>query len=122
MTVRRADRVADQVREAIAELLLRGDIKDPRIGMVTLTGVRMSDDLRHAKVFFSVVGDAATQKRTLAGLRSAAGFVRREVARRLQLRFAPEVMFEFDAGPERAQRVAELLHSTEPPDTDETEA
>lgn len=120
MTIRRADRVADQLREAIAQLLLR-EIKDPRIGMVSLTAVEMSDDLRHAKVFFSVVGGAEAQARTLAGLRSAAGFIRREAARRLQLRFAPEIVFRFDAGPERAQRVAELLHTVagpEPTDDD----
>lgn len=113
MTVRRADRIADQLREAIADLLLR-EIKDPRIGMVSLTAVQVSDDLRHAKVFFSVVGGADVQTRTLDGLRSAAGFIRREAARRLQLRFAPEIVFHFDAGPERAQRVAELLQAAAP--------
>ena len=93
----------------MAELLLR-ELKDPRIGMVTLTAVEMTDDLRHAKVYFSVVGDSAARERSLLGLRSAAGFIRREVGHRLKLRFAPEIAFYLDPGPERAQRLAELLH------------
>jgi len=109
MSVRRADRVGDQVRAAIAELLLR-ELKDPRIGMVTLTAVEMTDDLRLARVYFSTVGDETARARSLAGLRSAAGFIRREVGHRLQLRFAPEIVFRLDPGPERAQRLTELLH------------
>ena len=111
MGARRADRVADLVRAAVAELILR-ELKDPRIGMVTITEVEMTDDLKHAKVFFSVVGDDETRKKSLAGLNSAAGFIRREVGRRLQLRYAPEILFRLDSAPERAQRLAELLHST----------
>lgn len=111
MGARRADRVADLVRAAVAELILR-ELKDPRIGLVTLTEVDMTDDLRHAKIFFSVVGSDEERQRSLAGLQSAAGFIRREVGRRLQLRFAPEISFRLDPIPERAQRVSELLHST----------
>lgn len=107
---RRADRVADLVRAAVAELILR-ELKDPRIGMVTLTQVEMTDDLRHARIFFSVVGTDEVRNRSLAGLQSAAGFIRREVGRRLELRYAPEITFRLDPVPERAQRVAELLHS-----------
>lgn len=111
MGARRADRVADLVRAAVAELILR-ELKDPRIGMVTITDVEMTDDLKHAKVYFSVVGDEETRKKSLAGLSSASGFIRREVGRRLQLRYAPEILFRLDSAPERAQRLAELLHST----------
>jgi ribosome-binding factor A len=111
MTARRADRVADSVRAAVADLILR-DLKDPRIGMVTITEVDMTDDLKHARVFFSVVGTEEERQRSLAGLESASGFIRREVGRRLQLRYAPQISFRLDASPERAQRVAELLHST----------
>ena len=109
---RRADRVADLVRAAVAELILR-DLKDPRIGLVTLTQVDMTDDLRHARVFFSVVGTDEERQRSLSGLQSAAGFIRRELGRRLELRYAPEVQFRLDPIPERAQRVAELLHTTQ---------
>ena len=111
MGARRADRVADLVRAAVAELILR-ELKDPRIGMVTITGVDMNDDLKHARVFFSVVGSEEVRQRSLEGLCSAAGFIRREVGKRLQLRYAPEISFRLDSAPERAQRLAELLHAT----------
>ncbi len=108
MSARRADRVAEAVREVIAELLLR-DIKDPRIGMITLTSVEFSDDLKHARVYFSCVGDSAARERSLRGLRSAAGFIRSQVTRRLKLRYAPDLTFLFDPSLEVADRVATLL-------------
>jgi ribosome-binding factor A len=108
MSARRADRVAEAVREVIAELLLR-DIKDPRIGMITLTSVEFSDDLKHARVYFSCVGDNTARERSLSGLRSAAGFIRSQVTRRLKLRYAPDLTFVFDPSLEVADRVATLL-------------
>jgi len=108
MSGRRAERVAEAVREAIADMLLR-DIKDPRIGMVTLTTVEITDDLRYAKVYFSCVGDAAARDRSLQGLRSAAGYIRSQLTRRLQLRSAPQITFLFDPTLETAERMATLL-------------
>jgi len=115
MSGRRAERVGEAIREAIADMLLR-DIKDPRIGMVTLTTVQLTDDLRHAKVFFSCVGDTAAHERSLSGLRSASGFIRSQLTRRLQLRVAPEVTFVFDASLENAERLASLLAQAHPKD------
>ncbi len=111
MSGRRAERVGEAVRAAIADMLLR-DIKDPRIGMVTLTTVQLTDDLRHARVYFSCVGDAAARDRSLHGLRSASGFIRAQLTRRLQLRVAPEVTFLFDPSLENAERLASLLAHT----------
>ena len=108
MSARRADRVAEAVREVIAELLLR-DIKDPRIGMITLTSVEFSADLKHARVYFSCVGDNTARERSLSGLRSATGFIRSQVTRRLKLRYAPDLTFVFDPSLEVADRVATLL-------------
>jgi ribosome-binding factor A len=105
---RRTDRVADAIQEEIARLLLR-EIKDPRVGMITLTGVRVSADLRHARVLFSVFGEAERREEALAGLRSASGFVRTQLARRLNLRVVPEIVFEADTSLEEAQRVSRLL-------------
>ena len=113
---RRSDRVAEALQELIADLLLR-EIKDPRIGLVTVTHVTISPDLRHARVFFSCLGDEAQRNQSLRGLRSAAGFVRSQVARRLNLRVAPEIVFALDPGPEQAERIARLLKDT-PPDSD----
>src|SRR5512140_585482 len=111
MTGRRAERVGEAIRDAIAEMLLR-EIKDPRIGMVTLTTVELTDDLRHAKVYFSCVGDSAAQQRSLNGLRSAAGFMRAQLTRRLQLRVAPDLTFVFDPTLEAAGRLSALLSET----------
>jgi ribosome-binding factor A len=118
VTGRRADRVAESVRALVAELLIR-DIKDPRIGMVTLTAVELSDDLRHGRVYFSCVGDEAARERSLNGLRSASGFIRAQVGRRLQLRYAPELTFVFDPTPEAVGRLASLLHSVRPEDDED---
>ena len=115
---RRVERVADAIQQLIAELLLR-EIKDPRIGMVTLTGVKLSADLRHARVWFSVIGDQARRDQSLAGLRSACGFIRSQVAHRLRLRSAPEIIFEFDPSLDQADRVARLLRSEETPPGDD---
>ncbi len=105
---RRTDRVAEAIQELIAGLLVRG-VKDPRIGLVTITGVRVSPDLRHARVWFSCLGDAERRAQTLAGLHSATGFVRSQIARQLNLRVAPELRFEFDPSLEQAERLSRLL-------------
>jgi ribosome-binding factor A len=114
---RRTQRVADAAKEVIAALLLK-DVKDPRIGMVTLTTVEVSPDLRHARVLFSVLGDETKRKESLAGLRSASGFIRREVARQLRLRAAPELLFEFDPSLEYAERLSRLLKDVLPDEAD----
>lgn len=105
---RRIERVADEILHVVAELLRR-EIKDPRIGMVTLTKVELSADLRHARVYFSVIGGVEARDRSLAGLRSAAGFLRSRLGRRLGLRVAPEIVFAFDSSMEEADRVSRLL-------------
>ena len=105
---RRTDRIAEALQELIADLLLR-EIKDPRVGLVSVTGVKVSPDLRHARVFFSCLGDDIQRAQSLRGLTSAAGFVRSQVARKLNLRVAPEIAFEFDPSLEQAERIARLL-------------
>lgn len=114
---RRTDRVAEALQELVADLLLR-QIKDPRIGLVTITGVKVTPDLRHARIFFSRLGDDAQRAQSLKGLTSAAGFVRSQVARKLSLRVAPEIVFEFDPGLEQAERVARLLKDALPRDSE----
>jgi ribosome-binding factor A len=104
----RAQRVADAILEEVADLLRRR-VKDPRVGFVTLTGVEVAPDLRHAKVFYSVVGDPAQRRATQKGLDSATPFVQGEVGRRLRLRNTPVVEFRFDESLERGQRIEQLL-------------
>jgi ribosome-binding factor A len=114
---RRTERVAEALQAVIADLLLR-EIKDPRIGLVTVTGVKVSPDLRHARVYFSCLGDAARRAETLRGLTSAAGFMRTQVARSLKLRVAPEIGFEFDPSLEQAERISRLLKDVPPHDSE----
>jgi ribosome-binding factor A len=106
---RRADRVAEAIREEVATFLADG-AKDPRIvGLVTVTGVDVTHDLRHAKIFVSVLGSDVEKKSTLEGLESAAAYLRSRLGRSLRLRFAPELVFQSDASVARAARIETLL-------------
>jgi ribosome-binding factor A len=105
---KRADRVADVIRTEVAAILQR-QIKDPRIGTVTVTGVKVSDDLRNARVFFVEMGKDTLDPETQAGLESAAGFLKRELGRRLQLRHVPDVVFTFDSSFAYGNRIEHLL-------------
>jgi ribosome-binding factor A len=106
---RRADRVAEAIREQTATFLAEG-AKDPRIvGFVTVTGVDVTPDLRHARIYVSVMGSDAERRATLDGLDSLAGHLRARLARALRLRFAPEVEFRQDTSIERAARIETLL-------------
>ena len=109
----RTARLAEQIREDVQEIVT-GELKDPRIGSVTITQVLLSPDLRHVRVLVIVPGDEKDRSETLEGLGSSAGFVSHEVARRLQMRRAPEVVFLPDRGAETEQRVEELLHKINP--------
>jgi ribosome-binding factor A len=110
---RRTDQVGEALREAVAEIIGHG-LKDPRIGFVTITRVEVTPDLRTAKVLFGVLGDMAQREKTLAGLRAAAGFIRREIGRRIQIRHTPELTFQYDVGIEATDRVARLLDENPP--------
>ena len=106
---RRADRVAEAIREEVATFLAN-DAKDPRISrLVTVTGVEVTRDLRHAKVFVSVMGSDAEKKETFDGLESVAGHLRSRVGRALHLRLAPEIVFKPDESIARASRIEDLL-------------
>jgi ribosome-binding factor A len=114
----RADQVGAQVREEIMQIIRR-DLKDPRIGFVSITGVRMSPDLRLARVRISVLGDETEQTDTLAGLRSATGLIRRELGRRLEnLKFSPEIRFEIDPSIEYSVRISQRLREVLPDSED----
>jgi ribosome-binding factor A len=104
----RLERLADQIRIEAAEIVA-GELQDPRIGFATVTRAELSPDMRHCRVLVSVLGSEHEQHETLAGLSSAAGFVRRELAQRLQMRSAPDVVFVLDRGEENQERVDQLL-------------
>ncbi len=102
----------------MAELsdLLRTRLKDPRIGFASITHVEVSGDLRHAKVFVSVMGSAEEQIATMKGLKNASGFLRHELAGRLTLRYMPELVFKLDTSIEEGSRVLELIKQLEQED------
>jgi ribosome-binding factor A len=113
---RRSERVAEGIREEVATFLAE-DAKDPRItGLVTVTGVDVTRDLRHAKVFVSILGSDEERQATLEGLDSAASHLRSRIGRALRLRVAPEITFRYDESIARAARIEALLAELrEPP-------
>jgi ribosome-binding factor A len=112
---RRADRVAEAIREEIATFLAE-DAKDPRIArLTTVTGCEVTRDLRHAKVFVSVMGSDEERAATFEGLASAAGHLRSRVGRALRLRLAPEITFQPDESIARASRIESLLAQIKEP-------
>jgi ribosome-binding factor A len=106
---RRPEQVAETLRQVIADALTR-EVRDPRVGFVTLTGVLVTNDLSHARIMVSVPGEEGDKTRALEGLQSAAGFLRSRAARALTTRSVPELHFELDRGLEHAARISELLN------------
>jgi ribosome-binding factor A len=108
---RRPEQVAETLRQVIADALTRGEVRDPRVGLVTLTGVLVTNDLSHARVMVTLSGSEAERQRALQGLQSAAGFLRSRAAKTLTTRTVPELHFELDPGLEHAARIDELLQA-----------
>jgi len=105
---RRPEQIGETVRQVVAEVLSR-EVRDPRVGFVTVTAVDVSGDLSHAKILVSVMGDDAEKARAMEGLRSAAGFLRTRLTKALSTRTVPELHFEIDRGLEHAARINALL-------------
>jgi ribosome-binding factor A len=108
----RATRVADQIRTEVADILMR-KTKDPRVGVVTVTDVELTADLRLARVYVTTGTDAQRETEALAGLEKAAGFIRGELGRRLNLRYTPDLVFKKDVAGARGDRILSLLHDLE---------
>jgi len=119
MPSRRTTQVGSLIKEELSDLLRR-ELKDPGLGFVTLTDVEVSPDLRSARVYFSVLGEEGAVEQSQAALERASGFLRRELAQRLTLRYVPELQFVLDRSMERAQRISDLLREIQaqeaPPD------
>jgi len=105
----RPERVAAEIQAAVGEMLSRGLLRDPRIGYITVTGVKVSPDLRVARIYWSSMGSEAERRETQAGLDAAKGFVRREVTARVKLRVSPEVFFTFDESVGEGDKIDRLL-------------
>ena len=107
-TGKRSEKVADLIHKEISEMLIKS-LKDPRIGFVTITRVTVSEDCRFAKVYFSVMGSLAERDQSAMGLNSAKGYIRKELGRRMGLRYTPEIMFQFDPSIGYAIHIEEVL-------------
>jgi ribosome-binding factor A len=121
---KRSVRVGDLILREVADLLSK-KVKDPRVSGVTLTGIQMSNDLRHAKIFFSRIGEERDLQRAKSGLESAKGFIKREIGLRIELRYMPEILFVHDPSLKTGAEMERLLDSlksespVEPLDEDE---
>jgi ribosome-binding factor A len=105
----RPERIGQEIQAALGEILAKGKLRDPRVGFITITAVKVSADLRTAKVFYSTLGTPEERKETQAGLDAAKGYVRREVTARVKLRVSPEVFFSYDASVAEGDKIDRLL-------------
>lgn len=105
----RPERVAKAIQEEITLLLQRGKLKDPRVAMATISEVRVTKDLKNAKIYVQVIGSPEEREATVTGLKNAAGFIRRELSQVMNMRQVPELRFHADDTAERADRVLGLL-------------
>lgn len=114
MSTSRMRRVDEAVRAVLSDVITQ-DLKDPRVGFVTVTAVKTSPDLRHARVYVSVLGDATAREESLTGLRSAHGYLQKRVAGELRLKHTPTLDFLYDDSVDHGMRIGELLAEAEPP-------
>jgi len=108
MEGKRSEKIADLIQKEISHMLVR-TLKDPRIGFVTITKVAVSEDCRLAKVYFSVTGSPDERERSTDGLNSAKGYVRKELGRRIRMKYIPEIIFQFDPSIEYAIHIGEVI-------------
>jgi len=105
----RPERVGDQIRQELSEILSRGEVHDPGIGFITLTRVQVTPDLQMARVFYTSLGDQKARTETSRALQRATGFFRRQIGARLQLRRVPELEFRFDESIANQDRIEQIL-------------
>ena len=106
----RSRRIAEQVQRELSDII-RLELKDPRVGMITLTDVEVTPDNAHARIYFTLLGDASRIEEAQAGLQHAVGYLRRELAHRLKTRIVPQLHFEYDASVERGIRLSKLIET-----------
>ena len=104
----RIEKLQELIKQEMSKMLLR-EIKDPRIGFVTVTDVEMTGDLREAKIFVSIMGDDEQVKESMKGLQSALGFIRREIGKRIKIRFTPEISFALDTSLDYSEHIQKIL-------------
>lgn len=108
MSIPRIKRAREALKQAISSII-HGELKDPRIGFLTVTNVEVTPDMRVVKVYYSILGTAKNKKDTAVGLNQAKGYIRRLMAERVKLRYAPEILFYLDEANEYTQRIQEII-------------
>lgn len=119
MEFQRSHRVGDQIQKEISALLVKG-LKDPRIGFVTITAVEVTPDLHLARVFFTVMGDEKARRESASGLKSSVPFIRRELGKRLRMRYTPDLLFQYDTSVDYGTRIDSLLQEIQTDDHDDS--
>jgi ribosome-binding factor A len=119
MSGRRADRIGDQVLREIADLLMR-KVKDPRVKGATLTGISMSNDLKHARVYYSVIGSEREILEAQAGLDSAKGYIKKEIGLRLELKYMPDILFRHDPSLATGEQMEKLFQQIRKDDSSDS--
>lgn len=109
MSIQRSERVQEAIRQEISRIV-QLEMKDPRLGFITITKVELTKDLRYARVYFSVLGEDKDKKLTLKGLNSAKGYIKGLIADRIKLRFAPEIAFRIDESIEHTRHIDDILN------------
>lgn len=108
MTSHRANRVAEEIKKETIQMI-RDQLKDPRIGFVTVTSVEVTPDIRYARIYVSILGNDEEKKGTMEALLKSQGFIRSELGKRMRLRYTPEISFHIDTSIEHGARIMELL-------------
>lgn len=116
---KRADRVSDLIKKEISQMLLK-EVKDPHIGFMTITGVDVSNDLHLAKVFYTILGDQKQVRKSAQALNRVSPFIKRQLGKRLRLRYIPDIIFRYDYSLEYGSRIDNILDHLK--DSEETEA
>ncbi len=116
----RLERIGEEIKREVSSIIAK-DVKDPRLGMISITDVNVSRDLSWAKVYFSMLGSEDEREKTLEGLERAKGFVRTELSKRLRVRHTPEIIFQFDPSLEQGAKMDALLRSLKQPAKNEGE-
>jgi ribosome-binding factor A len=117
----RSRRIAEQIQRELS-VIVRVELKDPRVGMITLTDVEVTPDGEHARVFFTVLGDASRVEEAAEGLQHAAGYLRSQLARSLNVRVVPQLQFKYDPSVERGARLSQLIDQAVAEDTKRNES
>lgn len=104
----RVHRVAEQIKKEVSQII-QNELKDPRVGFITVTGVDVTGDLQQATIYISILGNESEKKESLDGLKKAEGYIRREIGKRIRLRKTPEISFSFDGSIEYGNKIERLL-------------